>query len=311
MPDLKRKLKKALSRPAATFVHVLGFERTKFIPDRLYLRLEFKYRTGRKLDLTKPETFNEKLQWLKLHDRRDEYTVMVDKYLVRSYVGKKIGEKYLVPFLGVWDDPDDIDFSALPDQFVLKCNHNSGTGMCICRDKSRIDEHRVREDLRRGLKENFFYLGREWPYKHVPRKIIGEEYLTNGSGEGLKDYKVLCFHGEPKLIELHMGRFTDHQTQDFYDTQWHKTSISMARVSHFKVSDSVEPKPAALDEMLRLSRILAEGIPHVRVDWYIVRGQLYFGELTFYDGSGFDVYDDPADDLMIGSWLTLPFELVR
>ena len=308
MPDLKRKLKKALSRPAATFVHVLGFERTKFIPDELYLRSEFKYRTGRKLDLAKPETFNEKLQWLKLHDRRNEYTVMVDKYLVRSYVGGRIGEKYLVPLLGVWDDPDDIDFSALPDQFVLKCNHNSGTGMCICRDKSRIDERKVREELRRGLKENFFYLGREWPYKHVPRKIIGEKYLTDGAGDGLKDYKVLCFHGEPKLIELHKGRFTDHQTQDFYDPQWRKTSISMARVSHFNVSDTIEPKPAALDEMLRLSRILAEGIPHVRVDWYIVGEQLYFGELTFYDGSGFDVYDDPADDLLIGSWLTLPYE---
>lgn len=308
MPDIKRKIRKALSCPVATAVHVLGFERTAFIPDPMYLRLAFKFYTGRTLDLKTPRTFNEKLQWLKLHDRKPEYTVMVDKVKVRSYVSEKIGPQYLIPCLGVWNAPDEIDFNSLPDQFVLKCNHNSGTGMCICKDKGRIDAGEIRAGLQRGLEENYFYLGREWPYKDVPRRIIGEKYLADGSGTGLKDYKVLCFHGDPKLIQLHIGRFTDHQTQDFYDTQWHKTTISMGRYTHYKVSETVLPKPELLDEMLRLSRILAKDIPHVRVDWYIVDGHLYFGELTFYDGSGFDSYDDLNDDMMIGDWLRLPFE---
>ena len=296
----------ALKNPIATFVHILGFERTAFIPDELYLHLAYKFYIGKKLNLKNPQTYNEKLQWIKLHDRKAIYTIMVDKVKVRDYVANKIGAQYLIPSLGVWDDPEKIDFDALPNQFVLKCNHNSGTGMCICKDKSKLDIAKVKANLKRGLDENYFYHGREWPYKDVPRKILCEKFMVDESGDDLKDYKVLCFNGEPKLIELHKGRFTDHQTQDFYDTEWHKTTISQSGISIFQVDNNVFPKPETLDEMLRLSRILAEGIAHIRVDWYSINGHLYFGELTFFDGSGLDPFDNPDDDLMLGSWITLP-----
>lgn len=306
MSNISKKIVKGLKHPIATAVHLLGFERTAFIPDKMYLRLAYKFYMGKRLNLSDPKTYHEKLQWIKLYDRKPIYTTMVDKVKARDFVAEKIGPEYLIPILGVWDDPDEIDFDALPSQFVLKCNHNSGTGMCICKDKEKIDITKVKEDLRRGLAENYYYLGREWPYKDVPRKIIGEQYMVDESGDELKDYKVMCFDGEPKLIELHRGRFTDHSSQDFYDVEWNKTSVSQNCHSHFRTTEDVYPKPSTLSQMLAFSRILAAGIPHVRVDWYSINGKLYFGELTFFDGSGFDAYDDPADDLMLGSWITLP-----
>ena len=145
-----------------------------WMPDATFLKLAYKSRMGRKLDLDNPQTFNEKLQWLKLYDRRPEYTMMVDKYKVRDYIAEKLGEEYLIPLLGVWDDPDEIDFDALPNQFVLKCNHNSGLGMCICKDKTKLDIEKVKEELRKGLKQDYYLTGREWPYKDVLRKIICE-----------------------------------------------------------------------------------------------------------------------------------------
>ena len=306
MSEFIKKLSKGLTSPIATAVHLIGFERTALIPDEMYLKLEYKFHVGKRLNLKNPQTFNEKLQWLKLNDRKAIYTIMVDKVEARDYIAERIGEQYLIPLIGVWENPDDIDFDSLPDQFVLKCNHNSGKGMCICKDKSKINIDKVKQELKEGLAENYYLHGREWPYKDVPRRIIGEQYMVDESGNGLKDYKVLCFNGEPKLIELHMGRFTNHQTQDFYDTNWNKTTISQSGLSCYQITNDVFPRPAVLEEMLRLSRTLSEGILHIRVDWYIVNGKLYFGELTFFDGAGFDPFDNPADDLMLGSWITLP-----
>ena len=157
--------------------------------DEEYLKKAFKLNMGKELNLDNPQTFNEKLQWLKLHDRKSEYTIMVDKYLARDYIAKTIGEEYLIPLLGVWDSPDEIDFDALPDQFVLKCNHNSGLGMCICKDKSKLDIEKVKKELQKGLNENYYLHRREWPYKDVPRKIIAEKYMVDESGTELKDYK--------------------------------------------------------------------------------------------------------------------------
>ena len=216
-----------------------------------------------------------------------------------------IGEEYLVPLIGAWNTPDEIDFSTLPDQFVLKCNHNSGTGMCICKDKASINIEEVKDNLWKGLKEDYFYLGREWPYKNVKRKILCEKYLVDESGTELKDYKVMCFNGEPKLIELHSGRFTDHQAQDFYDLDWNKTDITQGVISVFGASSVTIPKPNTLEKMLDFSRILSRGIPHVRIDWYSINENLYFGEMTFFDGSGFDPYDRFEDDLLLGSWIKL------
>ncbi|MBR4470629.1 MAG: hypothetical protein IKS54_04865 [Erysipelotrichaceae bacterium] len=306
MGSIIQKIKKAIKYPLAASVILLGYEKAAFIPDEIYLRMMFRYFTGRKLNIKNPQTYNEKLQWIKLYDRKPIYTIMVDKVKAREFVENRIGNNYLIPLLGIWESPDQIDFSSLPNQFVLKCNHNSGKGMCICKDKSKLDIERTKKKLNEGLSENYFYLGREWPYKNVPRRILGEKYMEDESGEGLNDYKVMCFDGEPKLIELHMGRFTDHQSQDFYDIHWNKLSISQNMVSQYKVSKTISPPPPALEEMVKLSKILAADTMHLRVDWYSVNGRLYFGELTFFDGSGFDPYDKYEDDLMLGSWITLP-----
>lgn len=273
------------------------------MPDREYLERRFRAELGKSLDLDNPRTFNEKLQWLKLYNRKPEYTMMVDKYKVREYIARTLGEEYLIPLLGVWDDPDEIDFDALPNQFVLKCNHNSGLGMCICKDKSKLDIPKVKAELRKGLKENYYIRHREWPYKDVPRKIIAEKYLTNDGDESeLSDYKVLCFNGKAKLIEIHRGRFSKYHTQDFYDTEWNKTAFEQPGIS---LSDENMERPPFADKMLELSEKLAEGIPHVRIDWYYTGGGLKFGEITFYDGAGFDGFIDNQDEI-IGSWITLP-----
>lgn len=277
------------------------------LSDEQYLKLKYKNVFGRNLDLENPKTFNEKLQWLKLYNRKPEYTVMVDKYKVREYIAQMIGEEYLIPLLGVWDDPDEIDFDALPDQFVLKCNHNSGTGMCICKDKSKLDIEKVKKELRKGLKEDYYLKFREWPYKDVPKRIIAEQYLSNDEkSDELSDYKVLCFNGEPKLIEIHRGRFSGHHTQDFYDVNWNKTEFEQPEDP---LSDEIMKKPVFADKMLELSRTLAENIPHVRIDWYYTGGKLLFGEITFFDGSGFCPFIDNQDEIL-GSWITLPQKTV-
>lgn len=196
------------------------------IPDKPYLQLMYWLNMGKKLDLKNPKTFNEKLQWLKLYNHNPAYTVMVDKVKAKEYVAKLIGEEHIIPTLGVWDDPDDIDFDALPNQFVLKCNHNSGTGMCICRDKSKLDIEKVKAELRKGLKENYFMRWREWPYKNVPRKILAEKFMvdteqnketiTKGKLEELNDYKIFCFNGEPKVLFVASDR-ANKVCFDYYD----------------------------------------------------------------------------------------------
>ena len=153
------------------------------MPDKEYLQRKFRAKLGTSLNLDCPQTFNEKLQWLKIYNRTPEYTVMVDKYKVRDYIAQMLGEEYLIPLLGVWDDPEDIDFDALPNRFVLKCNHNSGSGMCICKDKSKLNIAKVKAGLRKGLKQDYYLTGREWPYKDVPRKIIAEKYMEDASGD--------------------------------------------------------------------------------------------------------------------------------
>lgn len=273
-----------------------------WMPDSWYLQMKYKQCMGYSLNLSNPKTFNEKLQWLKLHDRKPEYTMMVDKYAVRKYIADTIGEEYLIPLLGVWDNPDDIDFDALPNQFVLKCNHNSGLGMCICKDKAKLDIAKVKAELRKGLKQDYYLTCREWPYKNVKRRIIAEKYMSDEGNEELSDYKVLCFNGEPKLIEVHKGRFYGNHTADNYDESWNKTDIEQYDLPK---SDKIMPKPVFLEEMLHLSKLLSKNLIHVRVDWYFTNNRLYFGELTFFDGSGYNLFCGDADGLL-GSWIKLP-----
>ena len=272
-----------------------------FLPDKPYIMLQYYRHSHRLLNLKNPTRYNEKLQWMKLYDRNPLYTTLADKYLVKSYVANAIGERYVVPLLGVWDSPDEIDFSALPEQFVLKTNHDS-KGLVICKDKSKLDLDSTRDFLRERLKRSGFAYGREWPYKNIQRKIIADQYLEDENGE-LPDYKVMCFNGEPKLIQLHRGRFTAEYTQDFYDTNWIRQNFNQ-----IGLRGAAEPvsRPAFLDEMLEKSAVLAAGIPQVRVDWFYAKGQLFFGEMTFFDASGYDEFVPDEINEVLGSWITLP-----
>ena len=273
------------------------------LTDEQYLKMVYRIKVGKKLDLDNPIRYNEKLQWLKLNYKMPVQTQMVDKYLVRDFVKERIGEQCLVPLLGVWDSPDLIDFGALPNQFVIKCNHDS-QGVFICKNKDSFDFEMVKSKLSSCLKKNFYFLNKEWPYKNVQRKIIAEQYLEDESGE-LRDYKVLCFNGEPKLIEVHSGRFAGKHTQDFYDVDWNLMNIYQDRCG-LPNSNNDYPKPLVLDDMLEYSRKLSKGFPHLRVDWYVVNNKLYFGELTFFDASGFDDFEPDEWNEIIGSWIMLP-----
>lgn len=270
--------------------------------DKQYLSFSYRMKIGRKLDWNNLQTYTEKVQWLKIFDRKPEYTIMVDKYLVKDYVSEKIGNQYIIPTLGVWEHAEDIDFSVLPRQFVLKCTHDSG-GLVICKDKSQLQEIKVKRELSKALKMRFFMEGREYQYKDVKPRIIAEKYLEQEDGGAPWDYKVLCFGGVAKLIEVHAGRYSEHHTQDFYDRDWNKTGISQGgKETLSKVS---VPKPICLDEMLAKSEYLAKDMRHARIDWYIIGGQLLFGEITLYDGSGLESFTTYEDDLLLGSWIDI------
>ena len=292
-------LKYYLNRRGGLFFFLSSRGMLNWMPDQMYLKKIFQYSLGYKLDLDAPKTFNEKLQWLKLYDRKPLYTQLVDKFEVRRYVAEKLGESYLIPLIGgPWGSVDEIDFDALPDQFVLKCTHDSG-GVIVCRDKAALDIEAAKKKLTQCLKRNYYWSNREWPYKDVKPRIIAEEYLEDESGE-LRDYKVMCFDGVPKLIQLHKGRFTQH-TQDFYNTDWNRLDL----VQGSPLSECIEVRPVFLDSLLDLSSRLSSGFTHVRLDWYSVNGRLYFGEITFYDASGFEAFNPPEYDRMLGDMIDL------
>lgn len=271
--------------------------------DKEYLEKIFKAVMGYPLNLDSPKTFNEKIQWLKLYDRRPEYTMMVDKYKVRKYIADKIGEEYLIPLIGVWDNPDEIDFDRLPNQFVLKCNHNSGLGMCICRDKSKLDINKVKARLRKGLKQNYFLYGREWPYKNVPRKIICEQYMENYSTPDLRDYKFFCFSGIAKCYKIDFDRFIDHRA-NYYDMN--NNILTLGEKSCPPVFNKKLVQPISIGKMKDLAEFLSKEIPFLRVDFYDVNGRIYFGELTFSPASGMGKFLSQEWDDLLGEWIELP-----
>lgn len=272
--------------------------------DKQYLQMMYWLHLGRKLNLKNPKTFNEKLQWLKLYNHKPEYTIMVDKVKAKEYVAKLIGEEHIIPTLGVWDDPDDIDFDALPDQFVLKCNHNSGTGMCICRDKSKLDIEKVKAELRKGLKENYFMRWREWPYKNVPRKILAEKFMVDESGTELKDYKIFCFNGEPRYCQVISDRNTDEKI-DFYDMHWKRLVGLVGLNDKVHNSEYAIPCPESFENMKQMASLLAKSIPFSRIDFYEINHQAYFGEITFFPATGFGNFNPREWNVKMGDMITL------
>ena len=274
-----------------------------WVPDSLYLKVLYRVIMGRKLNLKNPKEYNEKLQWLKLNDRKPEYSTMVDKYEVRGYIEDLLGDKYLIPCLGIYDSVDDIDIDALPDRFVLKCTHDSGS-VEICKDKSSFDIEGARHRLSQAMKRNYYATYREWPYKYVKPRIIAEGYLE-GDGGDLKDYKVMCFNGEAKIIEVHENRFVEGKvhTQTFYDREWN--IVPLTQIETVTV-DRPGEQPRQLDEILRLSELIAKNMYHARIDWYIEGDKIYFGEITFFDGSGFESFSTPEMERMLGDMINLP-----
>ena len=272
----------------------------RFIPDEAYIQLYYFSHFKHFANLNNPKTYNEKLNWLKLHDRNPLYTILVDKYEVKEYVGKAIGEEYIIPTLGVWEHFDDIDFDQLPDQFVLKCTHDS-EGLVIVKDKGKLDKAAAREKIEAALKVNFYYIGREWPYKNVKPRIIAEQYMEDHIDGELRDYKFFCFDGEPKAMFVASDRSKDATKFDYYDLNFNHLQIKQ----HYPNAGNVR-KPVTFDKMIELSKVLSAGFPHVRVDFYEVNGHLYFGELTFYHFSGFMPFQPEEWDRKFGEWLKLP-----
>ena len=274
----------------------------KLLPDYIFLQIKYRYKFNKKLDLKKPQTINEKLQWLKLYDRNPEYTKMVDKYEAKKYVANIIGEEYIIPTLGVYDKFEDINFATLPNQFVIKCTHDSG-GLIICKDKTKLNIKEARKKINKSLKRNYFYTGREWPYKNVKPRIIAEQYMVDESGTELKDYKFFCFNGEPKLLFVAKDR--PYATKfNYYDMDFKKLPFKQ----HYKNFNDYIEKPKGFEKMIELSRKLSKDIPHVRVDFYDINGKVYFGELTFYHFSGFEKFEPEEWDRILGDMLKLPKE---
>ena len=287
-------LKKALTH--------IKFEIPKLIPDKIYLKILFKRVTGKNLNLKNPKTFNEKIQWLKLYDRNPLYTKLVDKYAVRDYIKEKLGEEYLIPLVGgPWDSVKEIDFSSLPDQFVLKCTHDSGS-VIICRDKSSFDIDAAKEKLKRAMKINIYWFQREWAYKNVKPRIIAEKYMVDESGYDLKDYKIYNFDGEPQIIQVDFDRFTDHHRHNYYTTEWEYIDAQILCPSDPSVQ--IDP-PERYSEMLEVARQLSAGFPHVRTDFYYVQGKIYFGELTFYSNNGMAKFTPETFGYKMGNYIKL------
>lgn len=273
----------------------------RFLPDRAYIQLYYFAQFKKFCNLRNPKTYNEKLNWLKLHDRNPDYPKLVDKYEAKKQVARIIGEEYIIPTLGVWDSFDEIDFDALPDQFVLKCTHDS-EGVVVVRDKKKLDFPAAREKLTHALSQNFYYMGREWPYKNLKPRIIAEKYMEDHVDGELRDYKFFCFDGEPKAMFVASDR-TDHGVFfDYFDLDFNHLDICQ---KYPNAAKSIR-KPDNFEKMIELSRKLTKGFPHVRADFYEVDGKLYFGELTFYHFSGFMPFQPEKWDGIFGDWLKLP-----
>jgi hypothetical protein len=273
-------------------------------PDKMFLKLRYRLQLGHQLNLKKPKRFTEKIQWLKLYNRKPEYTTMVDKYAVKAFVANKIGEQFIIPTLGVWDGFDDIDFDALPDCFVLKTTHGGGSGgVVICKDRTTFDREKALEVLNRSLSDDIYLLYREWPYKNVPRRIIAEKFITNGDDNELTDYKFFCFNGEPRYCQVIADRHTK-ETIDFFDMDWNHQDFYGLNP---KCGPAAKPaaKPHDFETMRHIAYELAKDTKFLRVDLYNVNGKIFFGELTFFPASGLGVFTPDSADIELGNMLDI------
>ncbi|MBR2994883.1 glycosyl transferase [Candidatus Saccharibacteria bacterium] len=298
---MKNKIKKFIVDPKARFDYLEEHGLYNWMSDEKFLNRKWKLIIGDRLNLDNPRSFNEKLQWLKLHDRKDIYTKMVDKYEAKKYVAGIIGENYIIPTIGVYDRFDDIDFDELPNRFVIKCTHNSG-GLVIVKDKRKMNIKEARRRINKSLKREYYYHGREWPYKNVKPRVIIEKYMSGFDGSDILDYKFFCFNGEPEIILVCSDRFSnDGLKETWFDKKFNKLDL----VEGGHENDNNLKKPKELLKMLEVSRELSKGFPFIRIDLYVVKGKVYFGEITFFPASGFERFDPREWDIKLGNMIDL------
>ena len=275
---------------------------SRLIPDRIYLQIVYFRHFKKFIDFDNPKTFNEKIQWLKLNYRNEEYTKLVDKYRVKQYITKLIGEEYVIPTLGVWNSVDDIDFKSLPEKFVLKCNNDSG-GIVICKNKKDFDEAKAKSFLKERLKNNGYWYGREWPYKNVKPCIIAEKYMEDSISKDIKDYKFFCFNGSMEFFDIDIDRFIEHRA-NYYDRNGNFLPFGKTYCPPDYTKKIEMPKN--LDKMIELAETISHNTVLSRIDFYEIDGQVYFGEITFYPGSGFSPFTDEKWDYKLGDMIDLP-----
>ena len=280
-----------------------------WLPDKTYLQLLYRFKMGHRLDLNHPKTFTEKIQWLKLYNRRPEYTLMVDKYAVKKYVADIIGEKYIIPTLGVWDKPEDIDWDALPNEFVLKTTHGGGSGgVVICKDKKTFDRNKAILTLRDSMNGDIYRSLREWPYKDVKKRVLAEKYMApkdmvNNPIYDLSDYKFFCFNGEPKYCQVIRDRHSK-ESIDFYDMNWrHQEFVGLNPIASNGINPV--PRPLLLDDMICICHKLSENKKFVRIDMYVIDNRIYFGEITFYPASGMGLFNPDKWNEELGNLISL------
>ena len=270
------------------------------LPNQLYIKIKFRLVAGYKLNLDNPQSFNEKLQWLKFNDIHKEYSNMVDKALAKDYVALKVGAKYIIPTYGVYDSVHDIDWASLPNQFVLKSTGDSG-GVAVCKDKKQLNIQKTIKYLKTRTKKNYYVYNKEYPYKYIKPRYIAEAYLVDESGYELKDYKFFCFNGVPRFVQIDFNRYICHR-RNVYDADWNLLDL---QIKYPKGHECTFEKPENYEEMLYIASRLSEGIPHVRIDLYNVNGKIYFGEITFFHGSGMEIITPIKWDYKFGQYINL------
>lgn len=295
-----------IKHPSAIALGLLKRAGSRFLSDKTYLKLLYRLEMGKRLDLKNPQTFSEKIQWLKLYDRKLEYTTMVDKYAVKKYVADKIGEQYIIPTLGVWDRAEDIDWDSLPNQFVLKTTHGGGGGgVVICKDKAIFDKEKAIAKLKSSMKSDIYKGLKEWPYKNVPKRIIAEKYMEDESGD-LNDYKFSCFDGYVDCVMTCTERQSGETKFYFFDKEW--KLVRLNKRGKEAPADFTMQKPTNIDEMFEIASKLSCSLPFSRVDLYSISGKTYFGEITFFPASGLDKNLLPEAEKYWGNLIKLPIK---
>ena len=293
------------------YIFLMLYYSRRLWSDKLYLSLIYRAKMGHWINWRSPQTFTEKIQWLKLYNRKPIYTTMVDKAEVKKYVADKIGDQYIIPTIGGWDTVDDIEWDSLPNQFVLKTTHGGGgCGIVICKNKENFDIAAAKKKLKKAIASDIYYTYREWPYKNVPKRIIAEKYLTSGNISNMSDetldlydYKFFCFGGKVKFFKIDFGRFIEHHA-NYYSTMGKLLDfgeIGLAPDPNIKID-----LPDNLSEMIRIAEVLSNKESLIRVDLYNVQGRIYFGELTFFPASGLGLWTKDTVDEMIGKYIKLP-----